>query len=353
MGAGRSQACPGRLILFMLIAAAAFIASLETAGADIFYTPAEYNRLYSDKVAVELELKLLKKQCTNEIGNLEEENRKLSSRVDMLNKRIELLEKQGSEDKKACRDRIQELEQRSEIMKMKSGDREKALLEDTKKLEDHYRGELEKLRTQLNGEREANLKKIQEITDACDGKISSLNAQVKALNDEISGLRKLTESQKAELNRMSNQALDMEKQLEEEIRKGDIKIKKFHDRLVININDKILFNSGSAALKPEIYSALNRIAGVLTSYPENRILVEGHTDNVPIRGGEFRDNWELSAQRALAVLQQLLKDKRLDPQRFAAVGYGEFNPIVPNTTAANKALNRRVDITVAPALNRQ
>ena len=97
---------------------------------------------------------------------------------------------------------------------------------------------------------------------------------------------------------------------------------------------------------------MTKIAELRAAHPELKIHVVGHTDNVPIHTREFRDNWQLSSERALAVLQRLLRNSGLKPERFSAVGYGEYSPVVPNNTTHNRALNRRVDITVVPMLNR-
>jgi chemotaxis protein MotB len=97
--------------------------------------------------------------------------------------------------------------------------------------------------------------------------------------------------------------------------------------------------------------ALAKIITILAKYPENQIVVEGNTDDVPIHTKDFRDNWQLSAERALSVLGYLLQNKKLDPHRFSASGVGEFNPVVPNDTAENKSLNRRVDIIVIPRVD--
>ncbi len=342
-----------RLVVIVAgFAVAAALGAPCTASADLFYTPSQYNRLYSDKVAVELELKMLKRQYRNELDNLKKENSGLKGRIEALTGRLDLLTKRCEEERKYCASKIRELEQHAEIMKMNSSDREKALIDEAKRIEEHCRDELDRMRKQISDEREASLRKYESSSDDCAKRTADLQARISDLTDEISDLRKLTASQKQELARMSTQAQELEKQLEDEIRKGDIKIRRFHDRLIININDKILFKSGSAALKPEVSVSLEKIAKVLNNYPENRIQVEGHTDNVPIRGGEFRDNWQLSSERALAVLAYLLREKKLNPERFSAVGYGEHNPIVPNTTPDNRALNRRVDITVAPMLRK-
>jgi len=118
--------------------------------------------------------------------------------------------------------------------------------------------------------------------------------------------------------------------------------------MIINIDNSICFDSGSAILKKDVKHSLDKIAESLRDFPDNNIQIEGHTDNVPIHTVRFPSNWELSAARALAVLRYLENRKILDPQRLSAVGYGQYHPIVPNVTAENRRLNRRVDIVILP-----
>ena len=152
---------------------------------------------------------------------------------------------------------------------------------------------------------------------------------------------------------MENQALELEKQLESERQKGEIRLKRFHDRLIINIDDKISFDSGDATLKKNLLPALKKISKILSQFPEYNIIVEGHTDNIPIKTKRFRNNWHLSVERSLAVLDYLLDNNSdLDPRRFTTAGYGEYKPQVPNDTSENRALNRRVDIVVIPMLKK-
>ncbi|NDK04965.1 Chemotaxis protein MotB [Leptospira kirschneri serovar Mozdok] len=175
-----------------------------------------------------------------------------------------------------------------------------------------------------------------------------MESRILVLNDEISKLKHLSENQKKELDRLSDQANELENKLTDEIKKGQIRLKRFHNRLVINIDDKISFDSGSADLKKQILPALDKIKEILGNYPGNLIIIEGHTDNVPIRTKKFSDNWQLSGERALSVLHYFLESKILDPRNFSLAGYGEFQPIVSNDTPENRALNRRVDIVVVP-----
>lgn len=147
---------------------------------------------------------------------------------------------------------------------------------------------------------------------------------------------------------LSIQADQLEKQLREEIERGEITLKRYKVKTIINIDDSICFDSGSAVLKKGAKKSLAKISETLKKFPDNNIRVEGHTDDVPIRSWEFFSNWELSSARALAVLRYLLDKSDISPGRLSATGYGEHHPIAPNDSPGNKRMNRRVDIVIVP-----
>jgi chemotaxis protein MotB len=118
--------------------------------------------------------------------------------------------------------------------------------------------------------------------------------------------------------------------------------------VVLEIQDQILFDSGRAELKPEAVPLLDKVAILLGRIP-NKVIVEGHTDNVPINTIFFPSNWELSVARAVRVVRALSEQRQLDPRRFVATGFGEFHPVSSNQTAAGRARNRRVNIIVTAA----
>jgi len=312
----------------------------------------EYKNLYNEKVAVELELKTTRAQYANEKANLESRIKELEAEALNLNNKLDLCEKQRNEDQKLADSRISELKKTIDLLQKKGSDVEQRLVEENKKLQARYEAELAKARDELLNERKKHLEEIDGLNRKYGAEIAMLQEKIKNLNEELVSLKNLTKAQKAELERMERQANELEKQLEEEIRKGEIRLKKFHGKLIINIDDRISFDSGSAELKPGILKALDKISSILHQYPEYKIVVEGHTDNIPIKTKQFRDNWQLSTERALSVLAYLLKNKDLNRARFGAAGYGEYNPIVSNNTAANRALNRRVDIVVVPRIEK-
>lgn len=116
--------------------------------------------------------------------------------------------------------------------------------------------------------------------------------------------------------------------------------------VVITIRDSLLFKSGSADIEAKAKKTILDIGKILSTMPGNKIRIEGHTDNDPIKTSQFPSNWELSSARATNVLHLLVDTAKIDPKHILAIGYGEFSPKVPNTTTENKSQNRRVNIVV-------
>lgn len=115
--------------------------------------------------------------------------------------------------------------------------------------------------------------------------------------------------------------------------------------LVVRFADRVLFDLGRADLRPDSKQVLDSVAKVLKPLP-NAIRVEGHTDDLPIHNERFPSNWELSTARATTVVRYLIEHHGFDPRRLSAAGYGEYHPLVPNTSEANRQRNRRVDVVV-------
>lgn len=115
--------------------------------------------------------------------------------------------------------------------------------------------------------------------------------------------------------------------------------------LVIRLKEAGFFEPGSAELRAEAYPVLNRIATALEPY-SNLIKVEGYTDDTPISTSRYRSNWELSTSRAVSIVHVFLNNSGIYPENVAAVGYGEYHPLVSNATEEGRQKNRRVDIVV-------
>jgi chemotaxis protein MotB len=319
--------------------------------ADIIYMQSEYNALYNDKVALEIELSRTKSMYDADKKNYELKIKQLNNSIDALNEKIAQLQKKAEDDKKQCDARVQDLQNANDIMQKKGSDQEKLLMEENKRLQKKYEDDMKKAAAELQAEKTRRIRDIEDLKNGYESKISSLEKTILDLNQQIDDIRKINKAQKDELMRMEAQSKELENQLSEEIKRGEIRLKKLRGKLIINIDDKISFDSGSAKLKKNIMPALDKIVTILSNYPENTIVIEGHTDSIPIHTAEFRDNWQLSSERALSVLGFLLQNKKLDARRFSAAGSGEFAPIVSNDTPENRSLNRRVDIVVLPRVD--
>ena len=125
----------------------------------------------------------------------------------------------------------------------------------------------------------------------------------------------------------------------------EIKIRKEDRGIVLQVDESILFDSGSANIKPSSIPVLNTISKIIKE-TDNEIVAEGNTDNVPIKNSEYDSNWELSTERALSIVKYLIKNENINPNRISLKGYGEYNPIAPNDNDVDRAKNRRVDILV-------
>lgn len=140
---------------------------------------------------------------------------------------------------------------------------------------------------------------------------------------------------------------DVEIAMQDLVRERQVVVRRYRNRVEIEIRTDILFQSGSTALSGRSAEIIARLADTLAPFP-NAIRVEGHTDDVPIRTVAYRSNWELSAARAATVVL-LMSQRGLPPQRLAVLGFGEFRPVTTNATAEGRNINRRVLLVVTGA----
>lgn len=124
-----------------------------------------------------------------------------------------------------------------------------------------------------------------------------------------------------------------------------VKIREEDAGVILQIGDNIMFDTADARLKGESKKVLDVVSSLIPKI-NNEIMIQGHTDNRPIKSSQYESNWELSTARAFAVLKYFINDKHLDPKRFSATGYGEYRPIVENSSEENMEINRRVDILI-------
>ena len=122
-------------------------------------------------------------------------------------------------------------------------------------------------------------------------------------------------------------------------------------KVYVSMSDKLLFKSGSAAIESKGKEAITLLADVLDKNRDIDILVEGHTDSIPIRTSVYRDNWDLSVARATSIVRILTDEHNIAPTRLTASGKGEYSPKASNSTPEGRAINRRTEIILSPKLD--
>jgi len=135
--------------------------------------------------------------------------------------------------------------------------------------------------------------------------------------------------------------------------KGDLTIEQRNGKIYVSLSEQLLFKSSSIQVDPKGVKALNQLAGVLESTPDIHILIEGHTDNVPISGKSkyLQDNWDLSVLRATSIVKILVKGG-VNPAALTPAGRGDNLPVATNDTPEHKAQNRRIEIIITPDLDK-
>lgn len=186
--------------------------------------------------------------------------------------------------------------------------------------------------------------KLKQLSKALQGSLGGSTAvsKIENLDDlkvDVENAAKDAEDTKEDLAKKVNNAI------QKNSLNNVIKVREEERGIVLQLDETILFDSGRTELKPTSIGALDTITKLVTDV-DNDILVEGHTDNIPIHNSIFASNWDLSTARAVSVVSYFVETKGVKPTRFAVKGYGEFKPLVANDTPENRSINRRVDILI-------
>ncbi len=175
-------------------------------------------------------------------------------------------------------------------------------------------------------------------------------AGLKSSVDEMKAALDELNKRKAEADRRITEYRNLLARFQSLIDAGKLKVKIVDGRMVVALASDILFASGSAGLSKEGKASVEEVAAVLSSIPDRKFQVEGHTDNVPIKTAQFPSNWELASSRSLTVLKTMV-EAGMPAGRVSAASFGESKPTAPNDSADNRALNRRIEIVVVPDLS--
>ena len=192
---------------------------------------------------------------------------------------------------------------------------------------------------------EQELAAAQDDLDLYESRKGSLEESLEANRQELDELR--------EARRQTEERLEVYREVAEQlagmIEAGQLSVTIRDGRMVINLDNEILFASGRTDIRSDGQEALEELAEVMDDLDDRNFLVAGHTDDVPIGSGRFSSNWELSTARAVEVVE-FLQGNDVSPQTLAAAGYGEYDPVASNDDEAGRALNRRIEIVLMPSI---
>lgn len=227
--------------------------------------------------------------------------------------------------------------------------------------EEEYRAktrEIERLRGELAGvvrdkaALDARVTEIGRQNEALTGRLRALGEDVSSLSTNLEAAQR----REAELRRRQQQAEErlatfrsMLQRFQSMIASGQLRVRVVRGRMVVELAENILFDSGRAELKREGQAALTSVGEVLKQIANRDFQVAGHTDNVPVHG-RFPSNWELSTARAVTVAR-FLQTNGVDANHLSAAGYAEFQPAADNATAEGRQQNRRIEIVLMPNLD--
>ncbi|SHM33467.1 chemotaxis protein MotB [Cyclobacterium lianum] len=175
--------------------------------------------------------------------------------------------------------------------------------------------------------------------------LSDKQSRLMEQQERLDMLQQLLDEQRAV---MENLKQTMDKALVQ-YQSDELQVYEQDGKLYVSMQDKLLFPSGSATVNRDGREALGKLATVLNNNPDIQVMVEGHTDNVPIQG-RFEDNWALSTARAAAIVRILTDTHDVIPERVIAAGRSYYYPKASNESAAGRAANRRTEIILTPEL---
>jgi chemotaxis protein MotB len=177
--------------------------------------------------------------------------------------------------------------------------------------------------------------------------VESERAGLGALHEALEAERTARAIKEDEVERLSGTYRGLVDSLQAELKNGQIEIEELRGRLQVRAADQILFDSGSAEIKPEGRKLLAKVASGIKAVTDREVHVEGYTDDVPIHTARFASNWDLSVARAVTVAK-FLASAGVSEKQLAATGYGEHRPIASNADAAGRQRNRRIEIVLEP-----
>jgi chemotaxis protein MotB len=200
----------------------------------------------------------------------------------------------------------------------------------------------------------SNAAALQDALNKCLAGNNQGNVNISKLADQINASDKYIKQLIAAKNKSDSLNMVLTNNLTRSLSReemADVDVQVLKGVVYISLSDNMLYKSGSYEISDRAGDVLSKVAKIIKDYSNYDVLIEGNTDNVPIKQTNIRNNWDLSALRGSSVVQALQTTYSVDPKRLTAGGRGEYNPVADNTTDAGKAKNRRTQVIITPKLD--
>jgi chemotaxis protein MotB len=300
------------------------------------------------------ELESEQNKCSSETATLKKQNIDLASKVDELQSKLTLItaqNKQMAKDTARLGTVLRDLTDKYNQLN-KSYDDLNQLLQTNSK---NSSAEMQKLLADLQKtqddlqKKEDQLRKTEGDLNTRKAELDELSKQLADKEQKVNELQAILDKKDSVVKALKNKVLDA---LTGFVNNG-LTVEQKNGKVYVHMDEKLLFATGSFDVAPKGAEALKKLAKVLEANTDIRIMIEGHTDDVPYVGssGPINNNWDLSVMRATAVVKILLKNSSIDPSRLVAAGRSQYMPVDAGKTPEAKAKNRRTEIILTPKLD--
>lgn len=297
------------------------------------------------------ELKAKQQACNEELAalkarsqELEEKNQGFTASEDKLKKQLTQLQNEAEKRRLEMEKTSAEYEaikkKQQLLMDEIKNDKDKSatakLMKELHKAQEDLQNQEDALRALESSllKKEETLKKLQADLEAREKRVKELEALINAKDEKLAAIKKKL---KEALLGFENNGLTIEQK---------------NGKVYVSLDESLLFASGSYTVGERGTDALKKLAKVLESTTDINVVVEGHTDNVPLKSkGDIEDNWDLSVKRSTSVVKIITKNSKTDPKRLTAAGRSEYLPIDTSNSVEGRQKNRRIEVILTPKLD--
>lgn len=302
----------------------------------------QFKELQAEQMACEME----KQKLLEENEKLTVENNEYASKITVMEDQLEELAKdslsKAVEIKKLTRE-IARLEKQYQDLEYSLESLRRGNAEETRKLLRELQATQETLQ-----QKEDALLILEDEVNKKQQNLQRLEVELEERNARLVELQNILARKDSAVNALRDKVEQALLGFENEGLKVSLK----NGKVYVSLDEELLFGTGSTQVDPKGRQALTRLAGVLERNKDINVMIEGHTDDVPVRqGSTYKDNWDLSTLRATAIVRILLEESSMDPKRLIAAGRGEYMPVDPAKTAQARQKNRRTEIILTPKLD--